>query len=270
MGQNIVPSDSPSIFAALKTAAERQALVRPSNPPSGVCGYIFDIIGDERTELTSEITPHFVEDNTAIEDMIALNPERITLGGTVAELVALAPVSGTVAKTGNPLPLNPALSPTVTPGTAQAEGQASAAAAAQSGAINGANDLFDYFNGRAPQQPNETKQSKIFEYFYQLWLGRVLCTVETPNGIWTNLAISSFRSYQSENSRSSSDFTITFMKIRTARTVTVNLGQLAGRALQQRTPTAQNGNANVTPLTAPQTQSFLRAIAPHAFTTNPP
>ncbi len=252
-----IPSDAPSIYEVLKTlsALDRQAIVRPDNPPPGVAGYVFDILGDENTELVSDISRHFVEDNTTIQDQWALNPERITLHGIVAELVFTVPTPAQQASVPNPMPDNPAMVPEFTPGTDQVLLQETETVDANDRGVTSNQSLFAMYESKT--QPNQTKQSRIFNYFYQLWKGRQLCTVETPYGVWTDMAIASVRSEQTEDSRSKSDFTIVFEKIRTAQPVVVNVGQLAGRALSQRDPVTQNGNAGTKPLSTSEEGSLL-------------
>ena len=42
-------------------------------------GFLFDIVGKIQHDLDSDSTDHYVEDNTAVQDHIALKPEKITL-----------------------------------------------------------------------------------------------------------------------------------------------------------------------------------------------
>lgn len=56
-------------------------------PPS----ILFHYEGEQSAELTSDITDHFVEDNSAIQDQVSLRPVRITTQGFVGELNDVAP-----------------------------------------------------------------------------------------------------------------------------------------------------------------------------------
>ena len=49
--------------------------------------FIFDIDGTVTHQLESDITDHYVEDNTAVQDHIALRPEKITLKNYQGELL---------------------------------------------------------------------------------------------------------------------------------------------------------------------------------------
>jgi hypothetical protein len=261
----VIPTDSPSIFAALNTLSTQTALlaiVRPNNPPPGIAGFLLDLPEDDSAELESDITDHYLEDNTAVQDQIALRPETITLTGKVAELVKTVPTSANVAAVTNPLPLVSGLQPTFSPGAAQTMAQSSSTSAAANAAVADTQTLYGYYNAHVPQQPNQTKQSLVFGYIYQLWLGRQLFTVETPWGTMTNMAILSAAAKQDGVSRSVTDFSITFKKIRTAQRIFLTAGQLAGRSVFQQAPVSNNGTIGQNPVTTAQQGQFLQQATP--------
>lgn len=370
----IIPTDDPSIFDQL-TTLDRAAIVRPNNPPEGIAGFLFHYDADQMLELTSEITDNAVEDNTSLQDNIALLPERVTLRGMIAELTDAADIPDTPAPTPAPLPLFPPLFPPFSAGAnisfspklgalgleagvqigpggivsasaavtgaigpfsadsivrtvsgqlqgvisvsssvqaainsainqavtslsgGNAPSSAAIAAAVQSAVGNligsaltpnvaqlisqsvqsslsttagtnpgptagAATTLYQYFLNRSQVQPGETNQSLAVGYFYQMWRARQLFSVETPWGIITNMAILNVRGEQDEDTKYATNFSITFKKIRIARAVTVNLGQLAGRNAFQAAPSApaHNGTAGQTPATPAQEQSWLATI----------
>lgn len=53
--------------------------------------FLFDYEGENSITLDSDITDHFVEDNTAIQDQISLRPEMISTRGYVGELNDIVP-----------------------------------------------------------------------------------------------------------------------------------------------------------------------------------
>ncbi len=234
---NIVPTDSPSIFAALNTLVlngASLAIVRPDNPPPGIAGFLFNVVDEDGAELESDITDHYVEDNTAVQDQIALRPEVVTVTGQIAELVKTVPTAKNVSRVVNPLPLVPGLEPVFSPG---AEAQQASAA-------------LDVSNRDA------------YGYIYQLWKGRQRFTVETPWGFFTNMAILSASARQGSASRFVSEFSITFKKIRTASSITVVPGLLAGRAVFQQAPVTQNGTIGQLPVSASQSSQYLSRMTP--------
>lgn len=260
---NTVPTDSPSVFAGLNTLVLNSAtlaIVRPNNPPPGIAGFVLDVVGDDGAELESEIPDHFIEDLTAVQDQIALRPEIVTVTGEVAELVKTLPVNPRVTPISNPLPIVPGLVPVLAPGAAIAQQTAEANQLIEDAAIENTQSLYGYYASRSPQQPNQTKQSQIFGFFYQLWRGRQLFSVETPWGFFTNMGILSLSSRQAAGSKSITNFELTFKKVRTARSLTVTPGLLAGRATFQRYEVQQNGTIGQLPANSAQEAQFLQRV----------
>ena len=275
-GQNIVPPDTESIYQTLTTLQTSNpqgynAIVRTNNPPPGIGGFLFDIPGDEEVRLRSQITNYFLENNTPVQDNIALEPPTITLRGMVAELVLGVAAAPPVAQVTNPLPLVPGMMPPMT--QSQQEAYSSQQAASQQAATSGSDaaaaagtslSLYAYYDGTVSAGNAITRQTNAFLYFRELWAGQQLVSVETPWGIWQNCAILEVRPIQDSKTKYMTDFTITFQEIRFAGEATVQTGQLAGRTALQMAPQVQDGNAGQTPLTTP-TASWLSQL----FSTSP-
>ncbi len=148
---------------------------------------------------------------------------------------------------------------------AQTAAVANAAVDAAKTAFDNTNDppesVYSYEQGISPQQPGQTDQSNAAAYFYQLWLGRMRFSVETPFGVMNNMAILDAHILQEASSRQRSNFTITFQKIRVSGDPQIAAGQLAGRrALQGATPT-QNGVAGQQPVSAAQAVQLFKSFA---------
>src|ERR1700690_2355112 len=155
---NVLPSDKPSIYASL-SSLQQMALVTPNNTnPQGIAGFLIPIPTEEVAELNSDITDSYVENNTAIQDQIALRPERITLRGLVAELTANTlgappPLQALI----DALPLNLPLVPVLTAGGLQIYNALSAADTATTAAIQATSQsLYQYYmNITGQNQPPE-------------------------------------------------------------------------------------------------------------------
>ena len=279
----VIPPDNESIYASLTSLSTSnptayQAIVRPTNPPNGIGGFLFDIPGDEEIRLRSQITSYFLEDNTPVQDNLALEPMKITLRGMVAELALGIPTNGPAATIANPLPLQPAMQPGMTDSQQQAYAAQQAAtaqanqqgqdAAAQAGTSQ---SLYQYYQANNGTNASVTKQTAAFLYFKALWSGQQLISVETPWGIVNNCAILDMRVVQSEKSKYVSDFTITFQEFRFAGEATITAGNLAGRTALQLAPTTQDGNAGQTAPTAGQISTLYSIFGPTTPTlTNTP
>lgn len=260
-----VPTDSPSIFASLNKlvmAPAHLAIVRPDNPPPGIAGFIFAVVEDDAAELESDITDHYTEENNSIQDHIGLRPETVTISGSVAEVVLAAPKLLRATEANNPLPLIEGYIPTLAPRATAVQDQVVATLASEQAAVTSTDSLFGFYLDRLKQQPNQTKQQVAYGYLYQLWKGRQLFSVETPWGFFTNMAIQSVSAHQGPNSGFISDFTITFKKIRTIRSLTINQGFIAGRATFQLAPVTQNGTIGQTKPTTAQFTKFYQEIRP--------
>lgn len=257
MSASIIPTDRPSIYESL-SKLQRQAIVRASNPPPGIAGFLFDIDADSSIELTSDITDHFVENNTAIQDQIGLKPEQITLRGLVAELRNTPRIRKEITDpVVDALPDNEPLVPLLAPQAQQEADDAGAELFSEDQSVAAQETLFNYFDGQRRQ--DGTQQSNAFLFFYNLWKARQLFTVETPWGIMTSMAILSLRAEQGEESKYVSDLRITFKKIRFAKDIAINEGELAGRSVPQTSPKSQQGNLPQTDVPK-DSESTLRYI----------
>ena len=270
----IVPTDSTSIYAALSTLSfkdQRLALVRPQNPPVGVAGYLIDVVDEDSVDLTSDITDHYLEDNTAVQDQIALHPETVTVRGTVVEISLLDPQlagSQTSALNGPPsqeqLPQVIDLTPELAPAWDEKQAETEDNLAKQKQRIVDANSLYGYYLTNVTQEADQTKQSKAFGYFYQLWKGRQTFSVETPWGFFNSMAIQSLSFRQGATTKYASEIAITFKKIHVAKAIDLVLGQLAGRATFQQTPIAQNSNVATKSLGLIEVSKYLQRVSPTA------
>lgn len=214
-----------------------QAVVTFSGNPSriGVSGFIFDIIGVEEMMLDSDITDHYIEDNTSIQDQIALRPEQFTLSGYVGELTGN--VTNPFTSILTTLQAFGPISAMLVPFSVQASqvyNKLSTIATNGQNIINQAANIYTLFSDLST---TTNKQQNAFQYFYHLWLSRQLCEVETPWGIFENMAILNVRARQDEDTREISDFSVTFKMMRFATTLTttsagINLKSVTGRAAQ--------------------------------------
>ena len=77
-------------FANYSLSAVNAFMVKPEIPQFAqqgeVSGFLFDVKGRDELTLASNITDHYVENNSAIQDHIALKPITIRLNGFVGEL----------------------------------------------------------------------------------------------------------------------------------------------------------------------------------------
>ena len=98
MSLSTVPQGSPSspvdVSSYLDTTSA--AVMAPAGQ-EGISGFVFDIPREESVDLVSDITEHYVESGSFINDHVVKKPVRITLSGYVGELVYSAPAPGSLA-----------------------------------------------------------------------------------------------------------------------------------------------------------------------------
>lgn len=236
-----------------------------AKPPPGL---LFHYEGEQTVAVESDITDHYIEDNTAIADQIALKPEVITTHGFIGELNDIRPGPlGLLNTLANKLSIVDAYVPGLSTTAMNAVNQATAlyqtganvansAVSAWSSITGGGGenvigsnglqgDSFDAATGNV--RNNQTKQQVMFQQFYGYWRARTLFTVQTPWAVFQNMAIKSLRAIQEPDSRVITDFEVSFKMIRTAATTTTSrLTNFQGRALSQSSALANFGTQTPT------------------------
>lgn len=222
---------------------------------------IFHYEGEQSVSLQSDITDHFIEDNTAINDQISLKPEIVTTNGFIGELNDVAPFGLQTLKNlaDKLVPIQayqPVLSATAINAYNQAAFLYSVAANTLDSAVSAWNSLpivgggnntniagtnFNPATGSVSGTQN--KQQIAFQQFYGYWRERRLFKVQTPWAIFQNMAIQSLRSVQDADTKVITDFEITFKVLRFAQTTT-NFLPLGVSNFQQRLNQMAAANVN--------------------------
>lgn len=245
---------------------------QPQNPgdPNGPAlspqpkAFMFDYEGEQSVSLESDITDHYVEDNTAVQDQIALKPETITVRGYVGELNDIAPgVLAVVQSAAEKLTAIgsyvPQLSATALIAYQEAfflYQTAAAVANAAIAAVDGLANITSGGNGQAvvgstglkSATSSQNNQQAMFQKLYGYWRARTLFTVQTPWAVFQNMAIKSIKAIQDPDTDKISDFEVSFKMIRVASSTSSggfsNLpAYLQGRFATQASDTQDLGTA---------------------------
>lgn len=191
---------------------------------------LFHYEGEQTVSLESDITDHYIEDNTAIQDQIALKPVMITTHGFIGELnnvppPALAALQNVAQKL---TVLNPYV-PNISTTAINAYNTAFQAYQTANALVNSASSAWSSLAGTGGEsvigssglnkQPNQNLQQTMFQQFYGYWNTRTLFTVQTPWAVFQNMSIYKLRAIQSEETNVITDFEVTFKQIRTASTL---------------------------------------------------
>lgn len=208
--------------------------------------FLFNYEGEQKIDLQSDITDHFVEDNSAIQDQIALRPEIITTNGFIGELnnvvpPELRPIRLAADKLTPLTAFQPELS------TAAELVYANAFQAYQTVKLAAASAVQAWSSISGGGEGSQTKQQLAFQEFYGYWRDRTLFRVQTPWAVFDNMAIQNLRALQTEDSDSYTDFQIVFKAIRFAETQFIvsdnlyNFNQYQGRTFNQGSPEVSRG-----------------------------
>ncbi len=233
---------------------------------------IFNYEGEQTATLESDITDHYVEDNTAIQDQIAIKPPVITTHGFIGELNDIAPSYLQNLKTlANKLTVISGYFPSLSVTALLAYNEAvfaantalnavdSAVSAVQSIAgvftggngqavISGNGQLSTSFGSGLNQFLGQNKQQAAFQQFYTYQTKKVLFTVQTPWAVFQNMAIKSLRAIQDAETRVITDFEVTFKMIRTASVITAApILDADGRLAFQGQTEKNLGNSSLSP-----------------------
>lgn len=240
-----------------------------AQPPS----LVFHYEGEQTALLESDITDHFIEDNTAIQNQIALKPETITTHGFIGELNNVPPAALKLLKlAADKLTILGAYAPVISSTALIAYNQALVLYQTAENALNagvsawssiaplvggsGAGDatissdgLSGGVNGSFLDLRTQNRQQVMFQQFYGYWRSRTLFTVQTPWAVFQNMAIKSLRAVQDADTRVITDFEVTFKMMRFASAFTSAGPQaiLQGRASAQASGVVDHGTSTPKP-----------------------
>lgn len=227
-------------------------ILKPANA-KGLAGFIFDYEGETIVHHQSEITDHYSEQNTFLNDHAAQKPARITLRGFVSELVANPNlgVLGVLNTLQTKLTTLPAILGKYTPGItqkiAQVTTQATQVVNKVDDAIRRAQNVVGLVLGSTPAP---TKQQKAYQQLYCLWQANAVFTLDTPFNYFRSVIIESMTFVQDETTKQWSEISVTVKEVRFVGTDTsgglspqLAAQKLAGRAAQQGQAQTNQGKA---------------------------
>lgn len=214
--------------------------------------FVFQSVGDEMISLESEVSDHWIQNNTSVQDQVALKPLEFSVTGYIGELNDVVPdLLRPVRAAADRLQLLVAYTPELSLAATQAYNQAKFFYDTAKNAVSAATTVLQTLTGGTVQN----KQQQAFNQFYNFWQKRTLFTIQTPWNQFNNMIIKSLRANQSEETRMITSFEITFKKMQFI-SVTTNTLLSNGRLIQQRASVTENGIKTPGPV-----QSFLSRVA---------
>lgn len=214
--------------------------------------FTFDYRGDDSVDLDTEITDHWLEDNTAVQDHIGVRPMIVTIKGFVAELslsrTQLAFINKAFSSITNGLSQVDAYLGHYTPGAIDSLqkgiSQAQNIAIQIEQAAARAAQIASFFQAG----PAMNKQQAAYFQLSSLALARVIFTVATPFQVFDNMAIMSLRVIQPKETRGWSDFTVKMKQLNFTEDLSLPFfsANYAGRTGGQIQNQTQNGSTQGT------------------------
>ncbi len=254
------PSAAPSIQASASNvnapgaSALYQSFLYPTLGPIAGVGQIgpftFDDEQDDAVTGSNTITDHWVEDNTAVQDHIGVEPFKVTLKGVVSELVFSRASEGLVLSAlqtvENTLSQADAYLGKYTPGATQtlvsAISQAQNVAIQIEQAASRAAQIANFFLSG----PAANKQQTAFAQLNALRLARIIFTVYTPFQVFYNMAIESVQATQPALTKDKSMFVVTMKQLQFTSSLSASsfMTQYGGNAAYGYQPQTANGATN--------------------------
>lgn len=227
----------------------------------GLAGFVFDIYESTKIDLRADITDHYVEDNSTIQDHIAIKPALITLRGFVGELKNIvADEKGSIQKFTEKLTKITSMIPVLTDGAKQVRdaivSEKDSITDYVDTAVGTGVDLYQAFK---ELNPPDTEQARAFNFFRSMFESKQLVSLETPFSFYSDMAIKGISAIQGAESNQISDFSITLKEFRTAKIKTLPFDpeKYQGRGEQQRSELSDKGKAQGT---SKATQSYFKKL----------
>lgn len=230
-----------------QTSIPVAGLTGPAQEPATL---LFHYEGEQSVTLEADITDHFIEDNTTLQDQVALKPIIINTHGYIGELNDVVPPAlAPLKKYAEKLTVIGAYTPELSASAIEAYNQAAFIYSA--GAA-----LRDSLVSKWSGLENQTKQADKFLQFSGYFSARVLFTVQTPWGAYKNMVIKSLRAIQDAETKVITDFEVSFKQLRFATTEVIeNPTSSQGRGANQSAALAKKGAqilSSNTPFRLPQ------------------
>ena len=194
-------------------------LIKPVTA-KGIGGFIFSVRDEEQIELKSEVTDYAIEDNSTIQDHIAIKPVVVSLRGFVGEIVnevypETLPLTSTIE---NRLTELSTYTPLFSTQSAQT---LSKVLTDITQTVNDINNLVNKAQNLVSNisAPLQTKQQQAYNVLKSMWQTKQIFTLETPWEYLDNMVISSLTATQDKNTLMVTDFSLTLKQLRLSRTL---------------------------------------------------
>lgn len=208
---------------------------------TGIAGFKFNIPQREQIKFQSEVTDHYTDINSPIQDHIAQRPITITLTGLQGEYFysvnqisdALAKVIPTLSLVKQFLPLLPASAKQSLLKKYQSiTGKETTPEALQTSIDANEFNQIDLFSLYQKIYKLTSSQTRAYLFLKALWKSKARFSVETTFEKFDNMVIVDLSPIR-EDSADMAEFSITFKQIKFAETLTRKIETAVGRTREQ-------------------------------------
>lgn len=220
---------------------------------TGISGFKFNIPQTEQVKMESEVTDHYTDINSAVQDHIAKKPVTITLSGLEGEyFYSLNPIEDALGLITPTLSLIKQFLPKLDAAVMQFKAKKThqvpkikknadgtmiieAEVSANKKDFN-AIEMFTLFQDLYKLK---SAQTRAFLFFQAMWDAQAIFSVETTWRRYDNMVITSIIPVR-DNNADITEFTLTFKQLSFTQSETLDL-KGAGRVLEQNSPVVNKG-----------------------------
>lgn len=261
---NVNPSD---IADRYSSAFYDRTVLAPKGVKQ-IGAFSFDYKGGESVTMDNDVTDHWLEDNTAVQDHIGVRPNIITLKGFVSELSITSDVFAKISTALNAVQtalvrVN-SYTGAYTPGAIVSLQKSITQAQNIAVQIEQAAARFAQIAAFLTGGPDMNKQQIAYFQLSSLRIARVVFTVLTPFQSFDNMVITNLKAIQSEKTKNMSDFSVTLKQLNFSDDSSTALyyANYTGRARYSKQKRAKNGSTAGAKLAAGAKAAFTGSFAP--------
>lgn len=220
---------------------------------TGIAGFKFHVPKSEQINMESDITDHYTDINSAVQDHIARKPITITVNGYQGEYYyTVHPIENMISKIAPVFTLVEVFKPKISEVTKRIKdrkNEISSTAINEDGTFTGtyqnriidkefnAIDLLKLFQN---MYKFKSAQTRAFFFFEALWRSEILFSVETRWKRYDNMVIQKVIPLGNENA-DMTEFSVTFKQIQVTASKSESVKDVAGRLKDQTAQVTKKG-----------------------------
>lgn len=216
---------------------------------TGIAGFKFHVPEKEQIKMQSDVTDHYVDSGTPVQDHIAKKPITITLNGFQGDyFYSVNQIEDTLAKVIPTLALVKQFIPRLPDSTKQKLAQKylqssinkEIPVALQNNGTEYTLNSIDLFKLFQDLYKLKSPQTRAFFFLESLWNSDAIFTVETTWKRYNNMLITDITPVR-DNNADITEFSVSFKQINTTASLVQSLENATGRTRQQLAQIANKG-----------------------------